>query len=301
MTVPVQTPFVKYTGNGVTTVFTYPFKVLDIADIAVTVNGVVTAFTASGIGDNTGQVTISPAPVNASIVKISRNMVYQRTTDYQNNGALLENVLDDDLDNVVLMLQQLKYFADRAFAFGEIMPGINMELPLPAAGKALIWNPAGAALINSTANPDTLAGSEAAAVAAAATASAASATATAAALIIAGFEYKLNWATATVYAKNNLFSDSGNTYIVLIAHTSAALLTTDITANRVKLFAQKGNAGVGTGDLLAANNLSEVNAGVARTNLGLAIGTNVQAFDANTAKTNAAQTYTAAQRGALYL
>lgn len=65
------------------------------------------------------------------------------------------------------------------------------------------------------------------------------------------------WVTATAYEVGDLVREDGSTYICVIAHTSGTF-STDLSAVKWELFAQKGAAGAGTGDMLAANNLSDV-------------------------------------------
>lgn len=64
------------------------------------------------------------------------------------------------------------------------------------------------------------------------------------------------WVTARAYALGNLSENAGSTYICVIAHTSGTFAT-DLSAGRWALFAQKGSAGAGTGDVLSTNNGSD--------------------------------------------
>lgn len=70
-------------------------------------------------------------------------------------------------------------------------------------------------------------------------------------------EWRSAWLTGTSYVKNDLVRNAGNAYICLVAHTSGTF-STDLVASKWELFAEKGTAGAGTGDMLGANNLSDV-------------------------------------------
>lgn len=82
-------------------------------------------------------------------------------------------------------------------------------------------------------------------------------------------EWRGAWVTTTSYTKNDLVKQSGNVYICLETHTSDNFAN-DLIALKWTLMVSKGDSGAGTGDLLAANNLSDVaDVTTARANIGL--------------------------------
>jgi len=81
--------------------------------------------------------------------------------------------------------------------------------------------------------------------------------------------WKGAWVTATTYYVDDIVRNSGSSYICVVEHTSGTF-STDLSAVKWELLAQQGAAGAGTGDMLAANDLSDVaNVATSRSNLGL--------------------------------
>ena len=147
MTVSSQTPINRSTGNGVTTVFPYGFKIISEADIEVTVDGVVKTlnvdYTVSGVGNEAGgNVAMTAAPANLSSVVRRRNMALVRTTDYQDQGEMPAATLDSDFDSAVLMIQQVDEQIGRAVTVPAGVTGFDGQLPDPVSSMFLRINSA---------------------------------------------------------------------------------------------------------------------------------------------------------------
>ena len=148
MPVQAATRVNRSTGNGVTTVFPYTFKLISQSHIRVTVDGVVktitTDYTVSGVGDaGGGNVTFTTAPANLAAVVLSGSAPYSRSTDYVRNGSFQEETVDNDFDLAVILMQQLDERQGRAIAIPiDDATGTDVELPVAAdrASKYLAFD-----------------------------------------------------------------------------------------------------------------------------------------------------------------
>lgn len=120
MAVIEQTPYITHNANGATTVFAFPFLVLDEADLTVEVLDaasapVVIAFTVSGIGNSAGgSVTFDSAPASGCTVSLRRVSALARGTIYATLGDLKAATINDDFDRLWLALQEVAAGQDNA-------------------------------------------------------------------------------------------------------------------------------------------------------------------------------------------
>lgn len=122
MTIPAQTAYVRYVGNGVTTVLPIPFMFDVDSDIYAEVRDVTTNtvtvltsadYTLSGAGNPLGgSMTYTPALSASEIIIIRRNMPYTQTLALEQEGGLILDDLEEAFDDSVKMIQQLDAVMD---------------------------------------------------------------------------------------------------------------------------------------------------------------------------------------------
>lgn len=275
MTISVTTATKVYNGNGATTNWAVPFTILNLDTLVVQRMVKATGeidktytpleYSTSNLPGTSGTVTISPALASTYQLVISRVVEYTQELDIINSGGFYPESLEQQLDKIVMQIQQLAERVARAWTFSPNVTGVNLPQLLigdEATGLVeddmLIYDGTNFIPINLSgftgpAGADGEDGTDGAAGPAA-------------------WQEPEAWATSTVYTADDpksVVTKDGSTYVCIVSHTSD-VFATDLAAARWILIAAKGSDGAGSGDMLAANNLSDVaDLPTALSNLGI--------------------------------
>ncbi|EFH13217.1 phage tail fiber protein [Pseudoroseomonas cervicalis] len=131
-------PRIHYAADGAQTVFIYPFPIFAESDLELRVDGVVQAagYQVTGAGASEGgTVVFATPPAAGRQVLLRRVLPIARLSDFQPNGLLRANTLNDELDRQTAIDQQLRQEVEGALRAD---PGdLPASLVLPAkAGRA---------------------------------------------------------------------------------------------------------------------------------------------------------------------
>jgi hypothetical protein len=233
------------------------FRLFDSDGIEVYLDGVLTedytvsAAFANGYDDD-ATITFDDAITSGTDVQIDGATLAKREADYVASDPQLAAKLNVELARIAAALNEL------AMKMGRTVRSLSAIDADPDVTAAAVQDLAG--------DVAAAAASASAAAASAATASSAAATALANAALLG--LWRGPWLTATAYALGDRAQESGSTYICVVPHTSGTFAT-DLAAVKWQMFAQKGAAGAGTGDVLTENQGSEYDPEAFRANLSL--------------------------------
>ena len=155
MTISTETNLAVYQGNGATTVFAFPFYVLEEGDLEIQLqaagSGTVThtyvsgEYTLSGVGDPAGgSVTILGTPITSDYkLTIERVLPYTQPLDLVNETGFYPDEVEKQFDRDVMQTQQLKRLIDAAITVPKGETGFTLPAASTRASKYLAFDAGG--------------------------------------------------------------------------------------------------------------------------------------------------------------
>lgn len=151
---------IRQLANGVTTSFSFNYDMInsDYATVYQEIDGVQTIVDPElytiEFDDNGGNIVFKTAPTAGVYIVIGRDVPTNQETPYRTSSGFPANRVEENLDKLTAITQQLTNESNRSPKTPIGLTGIDMNLPAPSAGKALVWNQNANALTNSIINID---------------------------------------------------------------------------------------------------------------------------------------------------
>jgi len=141
----------QYLGNGVTTVFSFPYRFFDDTDVVVslvnnatgvaTVQTLTTDYTLTGAGGPSGgNVTMVTAPTSTETLVIYRSVPMTQETDYITGDPFPAETHETALDRATVLIQQLQDQVNRAVRVSSDVATAVAALDALEAGQYLKVN-----------------------------------------------------------------------------------------------------------------------------------------------------------------
>ena len=205
-TTDIATGF-AFKGTGATAELEVVSRV--IATGVETVQTYTTHYTVTGGEGSTGTVIAVTAPASTVEWHIRRTTTQTQLTDYTTNDAFPADTHEAALDRVMMIANELQSILDRCLKFPVTDASLTSEFAssVDRANKNMGFDANGNVELTTTVG-----------------------------------DWKGAWVTSTAYVVNDIVSNSGNSYICIVAHTSGTFAT-DLAALKWELVAQKGDTG----------------------------------------------------------
>ncbi len=254
-----------YTGNGLTTSFSFAFKVFTAADLLVVrtdlalfettlvLNTDYTVTLNSNQDSNPGGTVVLPGALTTGfLLTLSSQVGALQATDLTNQGGFYPSVLNTALDKLTILVQQLKEQVGRAVKTdisSSVTPAQLINTLNTNAANAVASAASSAASATASANSATTSSNAAATTGANVTAAGNSATAAAASASSAS----TSATTATAQATNSSNSATAAASSATSASTSANTATTQATNSANSATASANSATAAAGSATAAS------------------------------------------------
>lgn len=153
-------PRIQFTADGEQKEFQFFFTIYEPENVKVYIEDVlqIGGYSLSLNEEVPGGIVVFAEPPSAGkLITVYRDLELKRTTDFKEGGPFRSSKVNAEFDYQLSCLEQLEDSIGRTVTFPQYAPtNLNINLPMPDAGKSIIWSADENSLVNSEYQFDTV-------------------------------------------------------------------------------------------------------------------------------------------------